>query len=401
MLLSAVWMALREIRRNAGRSMLTALGIVIGVGAVIALVTLGKGATAKVQSSVGALGNNMLTVMPGSMRRGAISSTAPSFTTADVRAVEEEVPAVSAVAPSNMRTALVVYANKNHSSTIAGTTNAWFEIQNWTLGAGRVFSDLELAGSSPACVIGTTVKRVLFGSQDSIGAAIRVGNVACEIVGELNGKGESTFGEDQDDVVVMPLRTFQRRVSGDTHVDSILVTVAPHRLSVSATSQITDLLRERRHIVAGTEDNFEVRDMKEIARALTSVTGTLTALLGGVAAVSLLVGGIGIMNIMLVSVTERTREIGVRLAIGARANEVLLQFLVEAVVLSALGGAMGIAFGLSGSFGAARALHFPFVFLPSITLLAFGFSAAVGVVFGYLPARRAARLNPIDALRRE
>jgi putative ABC transport system permease protein len=343
----------------------------------------------------------MLTVMPGSMRRGAVSSTAPSFTAADVRAVEEDVPAVSAVAPSNMRTALVVYANKNHSSTTLGTTNAWFDIQNWTLGAGRTFSDLELAGSSPACVIGATVKRVLFGSQDSIGAAIRVGSVACEVVGELNGKGESTFGEDQDDVVVMPLKTFQRRVSGDTHVDSILVTVAPHRSSVSATSQITALLRERRHIVAGTEDNFEVRDMKEIARALTGVTGTLTALLGGVAAVSLLVGGIGIMNIMLVSVTERTREIGVRLAIGARANEVLLQFLVEAVVLSALGGAIGIAFGLCGSFGAARALHFPFVFLPSVTVLAFVFSAAVGVVFGYLPARRAARLNPIDALRRE
>jgi putative ABC transport system permease protein len=401
MLLSALLMALREIRRNAGRSLLTALGIVIGVGAVIALVTLGQGATAKVQSSVSALGNDMLTVMPGSMRRGAVSSAAPPFAAADVRAVEEEVPSVSAVAPAKTRSALVVYANKNHTSNVTGTTNAWFSIRNWSLGSGRIFNDAELAGSSPACVIGTSSRKQLFGAQDPLGAQIRVGSVACTVIGELQSKGESTFGDDQDDVVVMPLATFQRRVSGDTHVESMVVAVAPHRSSASATSQITALLRERRHLAPGAEDNFEVRDMKEIAKALTSVTGTLTALLGGVAAVSLLVGGIGIMNIMLVSVTERTREIGVRLAIGARAGEVLLQFLVEAVVLSSLGGALGIALGLGGSYGAARALRFPFVLLPAVVVLAFGFSAAVGVGFGYLPARRAARLNPIDALRRE
>jgi putative ABC transport system permease protein len=401
MLLSALWMALREVRRNAGRSLLTALGIVIGVGAVIALVTLGRGATAKVQRSVSALGNNMLTVMPGTMRRGALSGAAPSFAAADVRAVADEVPSVSAVAPSNMRSALVVYANKNHTSTLSGTTNAWFVIRGWTLRGGRTFSDAELAGASPACVLGATVRRALFGAQDPLGATVRVGNVACNVIGELQSKGQSTFGDDQDDVVVMPLATYQRRVSGDTRIDSILVSVAPHRSSASATSQISALLRERRRLASSAEDNFEIRDMKELAKALTSVTATLTALLGGVAAVSLLVGGIGIMNIMLVSVTERTREIGLRLAIGARAGEVLLQFLVEAVVLSSLGGALGIAVGLGGSFGAARMLDFPFVFLPGVTALAFGFSAAVGIAFGYLPARRAARLNPIDALRRE
>jgi putative ABC transport system permease protein len=394
-------MALREIRRNAGRSILTALGIVIGVGAVIALVTLGRGATEKVQASVNALGNDMLTVMPGSMRRGAVSASAPSFTAADVRVLEDEVASISAIAPANQRSTLVVYANKNHTTTVEGTTNSWFSIRNWPLDAGRTFNETELAGGSAACVIGSTVRKELFASQDPLGAAIRVGKVACEVVGLLRNKGESTFGEDQDDVVVLPIKTFQRRVSGDLHVDSILVTVAPHRSSASATSQITNLLRERRHIGAGAEDNFEVRDMKELARALTSVTGTLTALLGGVAAVSLLVGGIGIMNIMLVSVTERTREIGVRLAIGATRSEVMLQFLVEAVVLSVLGGALGIVAGLSGSFGAARALRFPFVFLPAVVLLAFAFSASIGMIFGYLPAHRAARLNPIEALRRE
>jgi putative ABC transport system permease protein len=401
MLASALWMAVREVRRNAWRSLLTALGIVIGVGAVIALVTLGQGATAKVQSSVSSLGNNMLTVTPGSIRRGAISSAASSFTSSDVRAVQDEVPSVSAIAAANTRSTLVVYENKNHTSSVVGSTNAWFTIRNWSLRTGRTFTEEEIAGASPACVVGATLRRLLFGSQDPLGASIRVGRLACNVVGELQAKGESAFGEDEDDVVVMPLTSFQRRISGDTHIESMLVTVAPHRSSTSATNQISSLLRQRRRIAPGAEDDFEVHDMKELARALTTVTGTLTALLGGVAAVSLLVGGIGIMNIMLVSVNERTREIGVRLAIGARASEVMLQFLVEAVVLSLLGGVLGIALGLGGSYGAARALHFPFVFLPAVILLAFAFSAGVGVAFGYLPARRAARLNPIDALRRE
>jgi putative ABC transport system permease protein len=221
------------------------------------------------------------------------------------------------------------------------------------------------------------------------------------VVGVLQSKGQATFGEDQDDLVVMPLATFQRRIAGNARIDSVVLAVAPRRSSSSATAQVAALMRERRRIGPGQEDDFDVRDMKELAKALTSVTGTLTALLGAIAAVSLLVGGIGIMNIMLVSVTERTREIGIRLAIGARAGEVLLQFLVEAVVLSVLGGTLGILFGLGGSFGVARALHLPFVFLPTIVLFAFGFSVGVGIAFGYLPARRAARLNPIEALRHE
>jgi putative ABC transport system permease protein len=401
MWLSALWMALAEVRRNLGRSLLTALGIVIGVGAVIALVTLGQGATAKVRNQVSALGNNMLTLMPGSMRHGPVNTTAPSFTPSDVRALEEQVPAVSAVAPANTRTELIVYGDKNHSSSVTGTTNEWFNIRGWTFSAGRKFSDVELAGGMPACVVGSTVKRTFFGSQDPIGAALRVASIGCSVVGVLQSKGQATFGEDQDDLVVLPLATFQRRIAGNTHIDSVALAVAPRRSSSSATAQVTALMRERRRIGPGQEDDFDVRDMKELAKALTSVTGTLTALLGAIAAVSLLVGGIGIMNIMLVSVTERTREIGIRLAIGARAGEILLQFLVEAVVLSVLGGTLGILLGLSGSFGVARAIHLPFVFLPAIVLLAFGFSAGVGIAFGYLPARRAARLNPIEALRHE
>jgi putative ABC transport system permease protein len=294
-----------------------------------------------------------------------------------------------------------VYGNKNHATTVTGTTNAWFTVRGWRLAEGREFSDEELAGGTPACVIGTTVQRTIFGGQDALGASLRIGNVACIVIGELQSKGQSSFGDDQDDVVVVPLATFQRRIGGNRHVDSIVLSVAKGRSSSGATNQVTALLRERRRIAPGHDDDFDVRDMKELARALTSVTGTLTALLGGIAAVSLLVGGIGIMNIMLVAVTERTREIGVRLAIGARAREVLLQFLVEAVVLSLLGGVLGVGLGLGGSFGATRALHLPFVFLPVLVGVAFGFSGAVGVVFGYLPARRAARLNPIDALRRE
>jgi putative ABC transport system permease protein len=253
----------------------------------------------------------------------------------------------------------------------------------------------------PLCVVGKTVARALFGSSDPLGSSIRVDKLSCEVVGLLSEKGQSGMGQDQDDVVLLPLRALQRRISGNDDVNAIYVSAQNAQATTRVRSRIESLFRERRRIGAGSEDNFRVRDMQEIAQTMSATTGTLTALLGAIAAVSLVVGGIGIMNIMLVSVTERTREIGIRLAIGARAREVLLQFLIEAVVLSTLGGLLGIAIGLGGSALATRALTLPFVLLPDILLLSFVFSALVGILFGYLPAHKAARLNPIEALRHE
>jgi len=305
------------------------------------------------------------------------------------------------VAPSSSTTTLAIYGSTNWNTQVTGTTNEYFTVRALELRAGRTFSDVELQGGTPSCIVGATVERELFGARSPLGQTIRLGRVSCLIVGALESKGQSTFGMDQDDFVLIPLRTFQRRMAGTADVGSIAVSAVSEDATSKAKKQIELLMRERRRILPGQEDNFQVRDMKEIAKTLETVTGTLTILLGAVAAVSLLVGGIGIMNIMLVSVTERTREIGTRLAIGARGAEVLLQFIVEAVVLSTLGGVMGIALGLLGSFAATSAFGMPFVLLPGIIAIAFVFSAFVGVLFGYLPAHKAARLNPIEALRHE
>ena len=401
MLLDAVLMALAEIRRNAGRSLLTALGVVIGVAAVIATVTLGDSATAKVKNDVAALGNNMLILAPGNMRRGPVASSAKPFELSDVTAVQREIRGLSAVAPIGQRSELIVFANKNHTAQVTGSTNAFFDVRGWKLASGRTFSDVELASGAPVCLLGSTVKTELFGAGDPLDATLRVGKASCTVLGVLASKGKSTFGQDQDDFVLMPLSTFQRRLSGTRTVDQVLLSVGANRSSSSVIGQIQALMRERRAITPGAEDDFDVRDMKEIANTLSTVTGTLTVLLAAIAAVSLLVGGIGIMNIMLVSVTERTREIGIRLAVGARGIEVLTHFLIEAAVLSLFGGVIGIALGLGGSYLATKAFALPFAVSPAIIALAFGFSATVGIVFGFLPARRAANLNPTDALRHE
>lgn len=401
MLLDAVLMALAEIRRNAGRSLLTALGVVIGVAAVIATVTLGDSATAKVKNDVAALGNNMLILAPGNMRRGPVASSAKPFELSDVTAVQREIRGLSAVAPMGQRSELIVFANKNHTAQVTGSTNAFFDVRGWKLGSGRTFSDIELASGAPVCLLGSTVKTELFGAGDPLDATLRVGKASCTVLGVLASKGKSTFGQDQDDFILMPLSTFQRRLSGTRTVDQVLLSVGANRSSSSVIAQIQALMRERRAITPGAEDDFDVRDMKEIANTLSTVTGTLTVLLAAIAAVSLLVGGIGIMNIMLVSVTERTREIGIRLAVGARGIEVLTHFLIEAAVLSLFGGVIGIALGLGGSYLATKAFALPFAVSPAIIALAFGFSATVGIVFGFLPARRAANLNPTDALRHE
>ncbi len=401
MLLAAMVMAVREVRRNVFRSSLTVLGVVIGVASVIAMVSLGRSASIKVTEDVNRMGNNMVMVMPGTMRHGPGGSSAPPFTPADVKTIAQQIPAALAVAPESNKTALLVYGNRNHTAVVRGSTNAWLTVKGWTITQGRAFTDAELAGASPACILGTSTRKELFGEQVAVGVDIRVGKVGCRVVGILSSKGRSGFGEDQDDVVLMPLRTFQRRIQGSTDVASVFMTVRPGRSTSMMVRQLEMLLRERRHIAPGQDDDFHVGDTKEFAASMSSVTGTLTALLGGIASVSLLVGGIGIMNIMLVSVTERTREIGIRLSIGARGREVLLQFLAEAVGLSLLGGLVGLLLGAAGSFVVTRLLSMPFSFSPEIALIAFVFSGGVGVLFGYLPARKAARMNPMEALRHE
>ena len=401
MFFATLLMAIREIRRNTMRSVLTTLGVIIGVAAVIAMVTLGQGATLRVTNDISSLGRNLLFVFPGSARRTTTVTSAPPLRLDDARAIMEEVPGVANAAPGAGASTLLVYGNKNWRTGITGTNNSYFDVRDWRVVDGRRFTESELLTGAPVCILGNTPRHELFGNQDPIGAQVRAGNISFEVIGVLGEKGRSTFGDDQDDFIAVPIATFHRRVAGNTDVGVIYVSARSGSETSSVQRGIEGLMRQRRHIADEAESDIIVRDTKEIAQLASTATGVLTALLGAIASVSLLVGGIGIMNIMLVSVTERTREIGLRMAIGARANEVLLQFLVEATVLSTLGGVAGIVIGLGGSYFASLGLKLPFVFIPQIVVVAFVFSALVGVSFGFFPARRAAKLNPIDALRHE
>ncbi len=403
MLAETLKLSLRTILRNALRSFLTVLGIVIGVAAVIVMVALGQGTTAQVTNDVAKLGSNLLMVRaarggPGPDVSGA---AAKQFTPRDVEAIATQVQGVRVVAPAASSNMTAVYGNLNHAMQVTGVDNRFFDARDWPVVDGREFTDAELQSGAASCILGSSTVTALFGQTDPLGATIRLKQIACKVIGVLETKGASGFGTDQDDIVVMPLKTAQRRVTGSPDIPLIYVAVADGYTTSDVTTGIEDLLRERRHISAGERDDFNVFDMAQIASVLTGITGVLTGLLSAVAGVSLLVGGIGIMNIMLVSVTERTREIGIRLAIGAEAGQVLMQFLVEAVVLSLFGGVVGVLLGFSLSAVAASFLHVPLVVDPKIVAIAFLFSAAIGVLFGYFPARRAARLDPIEALRHE
>ncbi|RUQ36742.1 MAG: FtsX-like permease family protein [Candidatus Competibacteraceae bacterium] len=399
---SSVLLALRAIRRNLLRSFLTILGIVIGVGAVITMVTLGNGATQAVSEQIASLGSNLVIIRPGKrLGPGRDEAGSPNFKAADADAIVAQISALNAVAPVASKSVTVVYTAKNWSTTITGSTDAYFTTGNWRLAAGRLFTDAEQRAGKAVCVIGATVRKELFGEQMPVGDQLRIKNFACEVIGLLQSKGQSTMGMDQDDTIVMPLRTLQRRLTGTQDVNTLMVSVQDGANTDRIMADLRLLMRERRKIAANEDDNFSILDTRQIADAMTGTTKVLTMLLGAVAAVSLLVGGIGIMNIMLVSVTERTREIGIRLAIGALEREVLLQFLIEAVALAALGGIVGITLATLASVGLAALMQVPYVFDPSINLLSFLFSAAIGVIFGYFPARRAAQLDPIEALRHE
>jgi putative ABC transport system permease protein len=399
---NTLWLALRAIRRNLMRSALTTLGIVIGVAAVVTMVTVGNGATRAVQAQIESLGSNLLMVRPGQrLGPGQGSAGAPPFKLADVQAVASQIGGVAAVAPEVRAGATVVSEGRNWQTTVTGSTNEYFATGNWRLASGRLFEPAELAAGAAVCIIGATVNRELFNAGDPLGRSLRVRRFSCEVVGLLASKGQAAMGQDQDDIVVVPVATAQRRITGSTRVNTLLVSMQPGSDGTRVKKSLAELLRERRKLGPADDDNFNVLDTQQIAETLSGTTRLLTSLLGAVAAVSLLVGGIGIMNIMLVSVTERTREIGLRLAIGALEREVLAQFLVEAVVLAALGGLVGLALALGASVGLSALLQVPFEFMPGINLLAFVFSAFIGVVFGFVPARRAARLDPIEALRHE
>jgi putative ABC transport system permease protein len=401
MLWSMVRLALVAIRRNVLRSSLTVLGIVIGVAAVITMTTIGAGATAKVTADIASLGTNLLLIRPGQGQGpGGARSDAAAFKVADAEAIQREVFGIAAVAPTAQRPAQAIAGAKNWSTQVTGSTSAFLLVRNWGLAHGRGFTEGEERAGNALCIVGETVRRELFGGADPVGTRMRLGKLTCQVIGVLEAKGESSFGTDQDDIVLVPLRWLQRTLAGNTDVGAIFASAREGVSTSKVQADLERLMRERRHSPTG-EDDFSIRDMKEIATALTATTRIMTSLLGAVAAVSLLVGGIGIMNIMLVSVTERTREIGIRLAIGALEREVLTQFLVEAVVLSSVGGVVGIAIGLSAAAAGVRAIGAPFVFQPGIVVLAFVFSAAVGVIFGFFPARQAARMDPIEALRHE
>ena len=401
MLWEAIRLAARSILRNKLRSFLTVLGIVIGVAAVIAMITVGQGSSRQVSASVEALGSDMVILRPGQRGFGPpVGGRARPFSLRDADAVAA-LPEVGQLAPIATSTQTVVVGSANAATQITGSSTDWLRVANWTLAAGRNFTLAEDRAAQPVCLIGESTRQRLFGSSNPVGQTLRIKSISCQVVGLLAAKGAGSFGQDQDDLVVMPIRLLQRRLAGDRDVNSIQISLASGMGVDAGSTAITALMRERRRITIDKDDDFSITDMKEVASILTSINGVLAGLLSSVAAVSLLVGGIGIMNIMLVSVTERTREIGIRLAIGALENEVLWQFLIESVVLSAFGGLVGIVLALGSCLGLSALMQMPFLFNLNINLLAFAFSAAIGVIFGYMPARRAAQLNPIEALRHE
>jgi len=403
-LLETILIAIDSLLRQKTRALLTMLGIIIGVGAVISMVAVGQGAQSAVEAQIASLGTNILIIFPGSISQGGVRSGAGSKTTltlGDAQAIREQCQAVALVSPNTRTSKQVVAGNQNWGTSIQGGSPEYFAIRDWQLASGNLFSDQDERGATKVCVLGQTVVQNLFPGQNPVGQIIRIGKIPFQVVGTLVGKGQSSFGQDQDDIIVAPFSTVQRKIQGIDFVSMILVSATSKDAIPQAQDQITDLLRSRHKIQAWEEDDFTIRNQSDIASAATSTSGIMTMLLGSIASVSLIVGGIGIMNIMLVSVTERTREIGIRMSIGARRSDILQQFLIEAVTLSVLGGLVGVAIGLFSSSLISKLAGWPVFVSSSSVAISFLFSGLVGVFFGFYPARKAARLSPIDALRYE
>jgi putative ABC transport system permease protein len=407
MWLMALRLALRALARNKLRATLTVLGILIGVAAVVAMTALGAGAKDRIEAQLASLGVNMLVVYPGATTTGGVrtaAGTAVGLTEDDARAISREVPSVSAVAPMLGASTQVVAAGRNASTRITGTTPDYFVVRAWNVASGFLFTDAEIRTASKVCLLGETVRQALFpNGEDPLGRSIRVGRMPCTVIGVLATKGQSSFGQDQDDTVIVPITTFRARILNRPNgsINSIMLSAREPNLTRRAEGAITALLRQRHHISAGDEPDFSVRNLQDLAQSFDEQRATLTFLLLAVASISLLVGGIGVMNIMLVSVTERTREIGIRLAIGARARDIMAQFLVEAVVLSAIGGVAGLGLGVFVSYMLGRSTQWSVKIQPDSALIAVAVASGIGVVFGFFPARSAAKLDPIVALRHE
>jgi putative ABC transport system permease protein len=409
--LASIRIALRALRVNKLRSTLTMLGIIIGVAAVITMIAVGSGAQARVEEQIRNLGTNLIIVLPGSVTASGVRlglGTRNTLTEGDAYAIQREIPAVQAAAPSLRSGGQVVHGNNNWSTVFYGITHEYLEARNWVVAAGRMFDTAELSGAAKVALLGETVARNLFGDADPIGQVIRIRKVPFTVIGTLERKGQSLLGQDQDDVVLMPITTLRSRVQGQAPgqgklrlVGSISVKVREGEDMKAVEEDIRTLLRQRHRIQPGQEDDFNLRNLSEVLAAREESSRIMTLLLAAVASVSLLVGGIGIMNIMLVSVTERTREIGLRMAVGARARDILAQFLVEAVTLALVGGMLGIVLGVAGSVAIAQLAQWRVELSPEAIALAVGFAAAVGVFFGFYPARKASRLAPIEALRYE
>ncbi len=397
-------LALRALARNKMRSALTMLGIIIGVGAVIAVVSIGQGANYLVQQGIAAMGTNAVFIAAGSNRAGGVRQGyggVKTLTVDDMNAILREIPLIKQAAPSLSNSQQIVYGNQNWNTRVTGTTPNYFDIRTWPVQSGSVFSDEEVDLAANVCVLGTTVEKILFLDEDPIGKTIRIGNLPFRVDGVLSSKGQSVVGQDQDDIIFAPYTTVQRKIQGITWLQTINASAVSQPASLAAVAPITSLLRERHRLRTGTDDDFLVRTQADIEDLADQTQSVMTLLLGGIASVSLLVGGIGIMNIMLVSVTERTREIGVRMAVGATEDDVRRQFLVEAVTLSMMGGFIGIIFGLAGSALISNLLSWPTLISGKAIVAAVIFSAAVGIFFGYYPAHKAAQLDPIEALRYE
>jgi putative ABC transport system permease protein len=398
----AILLPIREIRRNLMRSTLTILGIVIGVASVITMVTIGYGASSKTASFLKTFGSHSLYLGRGNTSKAGAWIQGKPFTYSDVTALEEGVDGINVVAPVSGSSTQAIWGNQNWPASITGSTNTWISIDDWTVSMGRSFTDEEVQSGDAVCILGSIPCEKLFEGQDPIGETIRLNNISFEVIGVFKPKGNLAFGMgERDDFILIPLTTLQRRIAGNTDVSGMLLLWKEGASIDKVKADIATLMRERRRISEDKEDDFKVHDMKEELSTLNSILSVTTAVLAAVAAISLLVGGIGIMNIMLVSVTERTREIGIRLAIGALERDVLKQFLLEAMVLTSFGGLIGIIVGLSATVIICHFLTFPFVPRPGVIIIAFMFSALVGIMFGFFPARKAARLDPIEALRHE